>query len=467
MTAEWPPVYDPSYVPPDDQEHWSPALETAPPAERDALVAAKLRRQTAWAYERSPFYRKRWGEAGFHPEQFKTLDDLRRIPVITKEDLRRDLLDNPPFGGNVCVDWRDVLRVHGSSGTTGIPTVIAIGKGDWARIGEAHARVEWGAGVRPSDTVFMAAPFSLYMGAWGMLVGAERIGAKCFPFGAGAPGQTRMAVRWCLAARPSVFYGTPSFCLYLAETAQEEGVDPKDFGFRLLFFSGEPGGSIPGTRRALERVYGNPVIVDSGSTGEMTPWMSNGGCRHAPGMHLWQDMVYTQLLDPETREVVPYGGEGVPVYTHLERTSQPLIRFWSGDLASWTDEPCACGRTYPTMPRGIYGRVDDMVVVRGENVYPSAVENVVRATPGLTGEFRVVVSRERTMDELAVLAEYTSEAAESGETERIARRLQSDLGSTLGIRAEVQLKAPGELERTQFKARRVVDERDLHKASAG
>ena len=180
-------------------------------------------------------------------------------------------------------------------------------------------------------------------------------------------------------------------------------------------------------------------------------------------MHLWQDMVYTQLLDPETREVVPYGGEGVPVYTHLERTSQPLIRFWSGDLASWTDEPCACGRTYPTMPRGIYGRVDDMVVVRGENVYPSAVENVVRATPGLTGEFRIVVSRERTMDELAVLAEYTSEAAESGETDRIARQLQSDLGATLGIRAEVQLKAPGELERTQFKARRVVDERDLRK----
>ena len=191
--------------------------------------------------------------------------------------------------------------------------------------------------------------------------------------------------------------------------------------------------------------------------------MSNGGCRHAGGMHLWQDMVYTQLIDPDTLEAAPYGGEGVPVYTHLERTSQPLIRFWSGDLASWTDEPCACGRTYPTMPRGIYGRVDDMVVVRGENVYPSAVENVVRAIPGLTGEFRMVVSRERTMDELTVLAEYTPEAAaaESG-IDAVKRQLESDLGATLGIRSNVDLKAPGELERTQFKARRVIDERDLH-----
>ena len=175
-------------------------------------------------------------------------------------------------------------------------------------------------------------------------------------------------------------------------------------------------------------------------------------------MHLWQDMVYTELIDPGSQTVTPYGGEGVPVYTHLERTSQPLIRFWSGDLAQWTDEPCPCGRTYPRMPYGIYGRVDDMVVVRGENVYPSAVENVVRAIPGLTGEFRMVVSRERTMDELTVLAEHTAEAG----TDAVKRQLESDLGATLGIRSIVELKAPGELERTQFKARRVIDERDLY-----
>ena len=394
----------------------------------------------------------------FTPRRSAASNDLQRIPIITKEDLREDLIENPPFGSNICDDWSNILRVHGSSGTTGIPTVIAISRDDWARIGEAHARVEWGAGVRPSDTVFVASPFSLYMGSWGMLVGAERMGAKCFPFGAGAPGQTRMAVRWCLTATPSVFYGTPSYALYLAETAREEGVDPRSFGFRILFFSGEPGASVPSTRKTLEDTYG-AVVIDSGSTGEMSPWMSNGGCRHAPGMHLWQDLVFTQLVDPATWEVVPYGGEGVPVYTHLERTSQPLIRFWSGDLARWSDEPCPCGRTYPTLPQGIYGRVDDMVTVRGENVYPSAVENVVRALPELTGEFRMVVSRERAMDELTVLAEVADPADDAA---AVRRRLESDLGATLGIRASVELKAPGELERTQFKARRVIDERELY-----
>ena len=461
MTSAWPPTYDSAYVPPDAQEYWDPRLETLAPESRLDLIGAKLKGQTAWAYERSPFYRKRWNEAGFHPSQIETIDDIRRIPIITKEDLRQDLIDNPPFGSNICDDWSNILRVHGSSGTTGIPTVIAISKDDWTRIGEAHARVEWGAGVRPSDTVFVASPFSLYMGSWGMLVGAERMGAKCFPFGAGAPGQTRMAVRWCLTAKPSVFYGTPSYALSLAETAREDGVDPMAFGFRILFFSGEPGASIPATRRTLEETYG-AVVVDSGSTGEMSPWMSNGGCRHSSGMHLWQDMVYTQLVDPTTREVAPYGSEGVPVYTHLERASQPLIRFWSGDLARWTNDPCPCGRTYPSLPYGIYGRVDDMVTVRGENVYPSAVENVVRAVPGLTGEFRMVVSRERTMDELTVLAEHTATTADADVVDALKRKLESDLAVTLGIRANVEMKAPGELERTQFKARRVIDERELH-----
>ena len=180
-------------------------------------------------------------------------------------------------------------------------------------------------------------------------------------------------------------------------------------------------------------------------------------------MHLWQDVVYTELLDPATKDVTPYGGEGVPVYTHLERTSQPLIRFWSGDLASWTDEPCPCGRTYPRMPRGIYGRVDDMLVIRGENVYPSAVENVVRGIPELTGEFRIVITREKTMDELIVLAEYGGADTVVETIDTIKQNLAFQLNSTLGIRAQVEMKAPGELERTQFKARRVIDQRDLYK----
>ena len=463
MTQQWPPNYDSGYIPDTNEEYWDKELETMNPDDRENLILLKLKRQVEWAYAHSLFYQKIWSAAGFEPSQLNRLEDLQRIPIITKEDLRVDLIENPPFGSNICDDWEDILRVHGSSGTTGIPTVIAISQGDWQRIGEAHARVEWGAGIRPSDTVFIASPFSLYMGSWGMLVGAERIGAKCFPFGAGAPGQTKMAVRWCQKVRPSVFYGTPSFALYLAETAKEEGINPKEFGFNILMFSGEPGASIESTRQALKDNYG-AIIVDSGSTGEMTPWMSNGGCRHSTGMHLWQDMVFTQLLDSSTYKVAPYGSEGVPVYTHLERTSQPLIRFWSGDLAYWSNEPCKCGRTYPRLPYGIYGRVDDMVTVRGENVYPSAVENVVRSIAELTGEFRMVVSRDKTMDELTVLAEFVDTNYSSERIDIIKRSLETQLSTTLGIRANAQLKSPGELERTQFKAQRVIDERDFRKS---
>ena len=181
-------------------------------------------------------------------------------------------------------------------------------------------------------------------------------------------------------------------------------------------------------------------------------------------MHLWQDIVFTELVDPETMEVVPYGQEGVPVYTHLERTSQPLIRFWSGDLSLWTNERCSCGRTYPRLPYGIYGRVDDMVTIRGENVYPSAVANVVHGATGFTGEFRMIVTRERIMDELVVQAEYSSESVETqNDLEILRERLEQSLQATLGIRAQVEMKAPGELERTQFKSKWVIDERDLYK----
>ncbi|MEK9659178.1 MAG: phenylacetate--CoA ligase family protein [Chloroflexota bacterium] len=463
MSAEphWPPIYDESYLPAPDQAYWFPELETMDPDKRMDIILAKLRAQLGWAWERSPFYRRIWGAAGVTAGDLATLDldGFHRIPTITKENLRADLLENPPFGSNICDDWRSIERIHGSSGTTGIPTVLTISRDDWARIGNAHARVMWAGGIRPDDMVFIASPFTLYMGSWGALVGAERMRARCFPFGAGASGQTRMAVRWVQAARPTVFYGTPSYALYLAEVAREEGLDPRSIGFRVLLFSGEPGASIPATRKALEDAYG-AVVVDSGSTGEMSPWMSNGGCAHAPGMHLWQDIVYTELLDPATKAVAHYGAEGTPVYTHLERTSQPLIRFWSGDLASWVNDPCPCGRTYPRMPSGVYGRVDDMVTIRGENVYPSAVENVVRATAGLTGEFRMVVTRERIMDELTVLAEHTPEAA--GELDATRQRLAGALQATLGIRAAVEIKRPGELERTQFKAKRVIDQRELH-----
>lgn len=462
----WPPEYDENYMPHPDEPYWFRELETMNPKEREGLIIEKLRAQMQWAYERSPFYRKKWKEAGIRPDRIRTLEDFQEVPFVTKEEIRRDQAENPPFGSYLCVDPQEVMRIHGTSGTTGRPTAFAIGRGDWRRIANAHARIMWGAGLRSSDTIFIGSFFSLYMGSWGALVGGERLRAKCFPFGAGVPGQTIMGLSWMKEIRPTAFYGTPSYALYMAEVAKENGYDcQRDFCFRIMFFSGEPGAGIPSTKRLIEETYGCKCI-DMGSTAEMTPWMSNGECEHRQGMHLWNDIVYTELVDPKSKRRVPYGSEGVPVYTHLERTSQPMIRFWSGDLALWTEEPCPCGRTYPRLPRGIYGRVDDMLVIRGENVYPSAIEEVLRAMDGFGGEFRIIVSRERAMDDLLVQAEYSLDIQRAAESDplvldRLRGEMATRIKSKIGLRPNIELVASGTLERTQFKARRVIDRRKL------
>jgi phenylacetate-CoA ligase len=458
----WPPRYDPAYRPPGDAEHWLPEVECAAPGARDALILDKLRHQVRHAWEHSAFYRRRWSEAGVSPDTLRSLEDLARFPVVQKAELRAAQAAHPPFGDHLCVEPSEVARIHGTSGTTGRPTVFGVGRGDWERIGEAHARILWGTGLRPADRIMICSFFSLYLGSWGALKGGERLGATVFPFGAGVTGQTLMAVQWARDLRPTAFYATPSYALHLAETARREGVDPRELGFRTLFFSGEPGAGIPATRRLIEDTFGG-ICVDMGSMAEMTPWMTNGECRHRTGMHLWQDLVYTQVCDPRTFAPAPYGAEGTPVYTHLERTSQPMIRLVSGDLARWTDAPCPCGRTYPRLPDGLYGRLDDMFIVRGENIYPSAIEDTLRAIDGFGGEFRVIVSRREAMDELLVRAECAASHAAPEARAGLARTIAERLRARLGVRPVVELVAEGEIPRTEFKARRVIDDRDLYR----
>lgn len=460
----WPPCYDSSWLPPDQEEHWFPELECASPADREGLIFFKLKNQLRYAWERSPFYRRRWQEAGVSPDTLKDLRDLSRFPVIQKQELRAAQESNPPFGDLLCVHPEELVRIHGTSGTTGRPVVFGIDRDDWRRIGEAHARILWGAGLRPRDRIMICSFFSLYVGSWGALAGGERLGAAMFPFGAGAPGQTARAVEWALTVKPTAFYGTPSYALYFAETARRQGIDPRRFGFRTLFFSGEPGAGIPSTRRLIEDTFGG-LCVDMGSMAEMTPWMSNAECRHRTGMHLWQDVVYTEVCDPETYEPVPFGCEGTPVYTHLERTSQPMIRLASNDRTRWIDAPCPCGRTYPRLPEGIYGRYDDMFIVRGENIYPSAIEDALRAMEGFGGEFQVIISREEQMDELLIRAEYAANFAANGALDGLRLAMTESLRTRLGVRPVLELVPEGTLPRTEFKARRAVDNRDLYRQS--
>ena len=464
---EWPPEYPHDFTPSRDQEYWSPELETMEPVNRDKHVLNKLQNQVKYVYQNSGFYQEFYKDTAVNPAKISSLEEFAQLPILTKEDIRREQELHPPYGRFLCVDPKDIFRVHGTSGTTGRPTVFGIGKADWKRIAEAHARILWGAGLRPDDTVMVASVFSLYVGSWGALVGAERLGASCFPFGSGAPGQTERAVEWASMVKPSALYGTPSYALYLAETARQMGFDPKrDFGFRFMFFSGEPGASVPATRRLIENTFGC-YIVDQGTMAEMTPWMSASGCRHLDGgMHLWQDIVYTEMIDPQSKLSVSLGGEGVPVYSHTERTSQPMIRYWSGDISRWDMVNCPCGRTYPTLVTGIYGRVDDMIIVRGQNVFPSRIEDVLRGLKEFGGEFRLVLEREPgQMDNLTVQAEvradaYTSQEFDALTLETIREIFTTELRRAIGVSVVVQLKPEGEFERTQFKARRIIDLRN-------
>jgi len=467
MTLLWPPEHNPHYYPSPSDPYWNRAIETMDPQERlEKIILPKLRAQLTHAYEKAPLYRAKWNKAGVHPQNIRSLSDFERIPFLHKEEIREDQAEHPPFGSYSCVPMVDIQRLHGTSGTTGRPTAFGISRGDMTRIAEAHARIMWSFGVRPKDILFIGSFFSLYMGSWGALAGGERLGAVCFPFGAGVPGQTERAIDWIRQMKPSVFYGTPSYSLYLAERARTLGLDPKkDFAFRILFFSGEPGAGIPSTKRLIEGSYGG-ICIDSGSTAEMTPWMSNSECGERQGMHLWQDLVYTEVVDPETKEPVPYGEQGVLVYTHLERDSQPMIRFWSGDLTTWVNDPCPCGRTYPRLPRGIYGRSDDMFTIRGENVYPSAIEDIIRAQAGCGEEYRIIITREKTMDELVVQMEIAP-GMEDLQVTSLKKRLGDEFKKVLGIRVLVQTLPPGSLERTQFKARRIIDKRGLYEEMIG
>jgi phenylacetate-CoA ligase len=437
-------------VPADGERYWSP-VETMDPEQRAELVLRKLRGQVAYAWERSPFYRRLWSEAGVSPDTLTTLADLARFPFVTKELIRADQEEHPPYGSYLCIPPEEVARIFGTSGTTGRPTLFAISAGDWARIGAAHARIMWSFGVRPSDTVFIGAIFSLYMGSWGAHAGTVSLGAAALPHGAGAPGQTERAIELLSTLRPSVFYGTPSYALHLARVARERDADPVSFGFRIMFFSGEPGAGIPATKRRIEEAFG-AVATDTGSMAEMTPWMSNAECAERTGMHLWDDVVYTELVDPETLEPLDGDGEGVPVYTHLERTSQPMIRLFSGDLARVTAEPCPCGRTYRRLPDGIYGRVDDMLIVRGVNVYPRAIEDAIGRVPGVGSEYRIVVERPDELDVLSLEVEADDGAAAAAVAESVKL--------AIGLSPHVIVSPPGSLPTTEFKSRRVTDRRE-------
>lgn len=442
---------------------WDEARETMPAAERRRLVLERVQHQLRAAYETLPFYRRLYDAHGVRPGDVRTLEDFTaKVPCVTKDMLRQDQALHPPFGSYAGVGLEDVVRVFGSSGTTGKPTLYGISRADWERARRAQAMAVWAMGVRPDDLVHFLFPFGMFVGGWAILHGTTEIGAASFPAGAM---ESRRHIDMMKLLRPSVLAGTPSYCLHLGEVARQIGENLGALGIRTLIVGGEPGGSLAGPREAMRAAFGDVTIADTGNTSECFPTQMNSSCEEASGVHVFEDEVFLEVVERDNPNAsVADGGRGATVYTTLWRQSQPMIRFWAGDETWMTREPCRCGRTYPRLPDGLAGRLDDMLLVRGANVYPSAIEDALRAVAGVGAEYRVIVEKRGALDEMRIESEYdprwlATQPRREEAPGSLTRAIEAALKRSIGLRCGVTIVEPGTLESQLFKARRVLDRR--------
>jgi phenylacetate-CoA ligase len=422
--------------------------------DREALRALQLRRlQTtvAWVHERVPYYRDLLDQAGIRPRDVRSLDDVRRLPFTDKGALR----DTYPFG-MFAVDLEHVVRVHSSSGTTGKPIVVGYTRGDLATWTECTARVAAAAGITPKDRVQMAFLYGMFTGGWGMHYGVERIGATVIPAGSG---NTERHIMMIQDFGTTALVGTPSYALYLAEMGEKMGVDFSTTKLRVGLFGGEPCGE--GMRSEIERRLGLRATDNYGLSEVMGPGVS-GECECQCGLHLQEDQFICEIVDPVTGETLPAGEEGELVITTISKEAFPVLRYRTHDLTVLDESPCACGRTLARM-RKVRHRTDDMLIIRGVNVFPSQVEDVLLKIEGVEPHYLIVVDRVSGMDSLEIKIEVAEEIFSDvmGDMMAFTSRVSDRLQSVLGLGAKVTLVEPGTIERSVGKARRVLDRRSI------
>jgi phenylacetate-CoA ligase len=417
--------------------YFDEAVETMPPAWTRRLEEELLQEQVARCYELAPFYHDKLREANVRPEHVRTVADLRRIPFTTKDELRASQEAAPPLGDFACADPVDVVRIHLTSGTTGKPLVLGYTSRDVRTSARIAARAFWAAGARPDDTVLHCMNYSFYTGGLADHDGLEETGATMVPVGLG---QThRLLALWC-DLRPSALFSTLTYPLYLAEAAQEGGVDPRSLGLRKLIVSGEPGAQLAATRRRVEEAW-NAVLGDTYGLSDVWGTLA-GECGEHGGLHFSaQDGAVVELVDPEGGEPVELepGARGELVFTHLAREATPVLRFRSRDIAEIVSLECPCGRT--GFRFRVAGRSDDMFRVRGVNVFPSDVEELLREQGH--DRFAIVLERVPVEPPVEILVEGVN-----GREEELANVVKTRLGFTCVIREAA-------LPRTEAKAKRL------------
>jgi phenylacetate-CoA ligase len=441
---------------PRESPYWNPKTETLGREQLESLQLAKLRRQCAWAAARSPWYQRSFSQAGFEPDQLRTLADMSRIPCLTRDEWMASQDERPPYGEVPTIGGDGAIRVHTTSGTTGRGPLRALdSRKDWAWIAEMWCYGLWGCGVRTTDTAYIAFGYGSFIGFWGLHYAMEKMGVLNVPGGA-QPTDARVNQIFDFGA--TVVASTPTYALRLAQEARERGRDLRASGVERLILSGEPAGSIPQTKALIEEQWGAKAYDTAGMTEIGTIMVFE--CSHQPGgTHIIEDNVIEEVVDPETLEPVAYGERGERVVTSFGRGSIPLIRYRTGDMVCKVPASvCQCGRGFDIYEGGILGRVDDMKIVRGTNVYPRAIEAIVREFPGVD-EFQTVITHEGIRDEITLRVEMKRDWPTDGWDSLCAdlhRRLSQ---AHEGLNFRVVQAGAGELPRFELKAKRTIDQR--------
>jgi phenylacetate-CoA ligase len=431
---------------------WDEEFETLPREALEALQLKRLQNVVERVYATVPFYRRKFEEAGIKPSHIKSLNDLKFLPFTTKADLR----DNYPFG-LFAVPMEQVVRIHASSGTTGKQTVVGYTRRDINTWAELMARSLAAAGTQKNDIIHNAYGYGLFTGGLGVHYGAEKLGASVIPI---SGGNSKRQIIIMQDFGSTVLTCTPSYALYLAETAAEMGVDIKKLKLRIGIFGAEPWSER--MREEIERKLGLQAIDIYGLSEVMGPGVSIECIEAKRGLHIFEDHFLPEIIDPQTGEVLPYGERGELVFTTLTKEAFPLIRYRTRDISVLYPEPCKCGRTHVRMER-VSGRSDDMLIIRGVNVFPSQIESVLMNIEGVEPHYLIIVDRQGALDTLEVQVEVQERffSDEIKNLQAMEKRIADDIKDLLGVTADVKLVQPKSLQRSEGKAQRVIDRRKI------
>lgn len=428
---------------------WNEHIENADREKLKSIQNERLVKMIERIYYNVPFYRKKLQEKGIEPGDIKSIDQLKDLPFTNKDDLR----DNYPFG-LFTVPQSEIARLHASSGTTGKPTVVGYTRKDIQTWSEVVARSLTMAGVTKDDIIQIAYGYGLFTGGLGVHYGAEKIGASVIPI---SGGNTKKQLQLMVDFGSTVIACTPSYAAYLGESLEKEGINKKDIQLKAGIFGAEPWTNE--LRKQIESLIGLKAYDIYGLSEIIGPGVSME-CEHQDGMHIFEDHFIPEIIDPKTLEVLPYGETGELVFTTVTKEAMPLLRYRTRDLTRLHAKKCDCGRTLVRMEKCL-GRSDDMLIIRGVNVFPSQVESVLLEMTETSPHYQLIVNRENNLDTLQINVEIDDQfwSDEIKVLEDLKKRIQQNIASLLGINARINLVEPLSITRSEGKAKRVIDNR--------